>query len=52
MARKTRNIGIILTGIWLLLTGLLNILNIYITNFSLLMGLLAVAAGVLLLLGK
>lgn len=52
MAWRNRNIGLILAGIWLLLTGLIPILDIHINNLNLIMALLAIAAGVLLLMGR
>ncbi len=54
MAKKiTKNLGMLLLAIWLILSGLLQLVDIgipEITNF--LLPLLAIAAGVLLLLNK
>ena len=48
-----RNIGMILLGIWLILTGLLPLLNVALSS-TVTMGLavLAIAAGVLILLRR
>jgi hypothetical protein len=50
--KRTSKIGQILLAIWLILNGLIPLLNIHITNLGLLMGLLAIAAGVLILLDR
>ncbi len=49
----SRNLGMILLAIWLILTGLLPLLNVRI-SFTVSMGLaiLAIAAGILILLRK
>jgi hypothetical protein len=54
MARMglTKSLGMLLLGIWLILTGLLQIVNIGIPEVGLILSLLAIAAGVLILLGK
>ena len=46
------NIGVILAGAWFLLTGLLSLISFSFSGLGLVMSLLAIAAGVLLLLGK
>lgn len=48
--RLTDNLGLLLLGIWLILTGLLPLINLNIPAISLILNLLAVAAGVFLLL--
>lgn len=50
--RLTRNIGMLLLGIWLILTGLLQITSISIAGIGPILALLAIAAGVLILLGR
>lgn len=51
--RKWRsNLGLILLGIWLILSGLLTFITIPIEGVPTLMALLALAAGVLLLLRR
>lgn len=49
---RHRNLGLLLAGVWFTLTGLIPVLNIQAANLSLITALLAVAAGVLLLLGR
>lgn len=46
------NIGVILAGGWFLLTGLFSLISFSFSGLGLVMSLLAIAAGVLLLLGK
>ena len=41
-----------LLGVWLILSGLINIINLSFAGLGLLMGLLALVAGILLLLGR
>jgi len=50
--RLTRSLGMILLAIWLILTGLIPLLNIGFSGQGTLMGVLAVAAGVLILVGR
>ncbi len=45
-----KNLGMILLGIWLIVTGLLQIFNISIP--AIIMSIVAIVAGVLLLFGK
>lgn len=55
MARKmklTKSLGMILLGIWLILTGLMQIANLQIPGMGFLMAVLAIVAGVLILLGR
>lgn len=48
-----RNLGMILLGIWLILTGLLPLLNIRISpTVTMALAVLAIAAGVLVLLRR
>ena len=47
-----RNWGLLLLAVWLVLTGLIPLLAINITRSGTFMNILAVAAGVLLLLGR
>jgi len=49
---KGRNIGIMLAGIWFVMTGLIPLFSISMANLNLIMAVLAVATGVVLLLGK
>jgi hypothetical protein len=48
----TRNVGMLLLGIWLILTGLAQVATIAIPAFGTLLALLAIVAGVLILLGR
>ena len=48
----TRSVGMLLLAVWLILTGLFSLLGISFTGFAVLMAILAIAAGVLILLGR
>jgi hypothetical protein len=48
--RLTNNIGMVLLAIWLILMGLLPLLSINIAGIDLILAILAIAAGVLILL--
>lgn len=48
----TRNLGMLLLAIWLILTGLLPFLNVSMAGLVTVMAILAIAAGVLILLGR
>ena len=50
--RLTRNMGMLLLGIWLILTGLLQIVSISIAGIGIILALLAIGAGVLILFGR
>lgn len=50
--RLTKNLGMLLLGIWLILTGLLALLRLAIPEGSLILAVLAIVAGVLILLGR
>lgn len=48
-----RNIGVVLLGLWLILTGLLPLLNVPISStVSMALGVLAIAAGILILIRR
>jgi hypothetical protein len=47
-----QKLGMLLLSVWLILTGLIALLNMSFQGLSLIMGLLAIAAGALLLLGR
>jgi hypothetical protein len=49
--KLTKNIGMLLLGIWLILSGLIPLLNIYFSGLGTLMAILAIAAGAFILLG-
>ena len=46
---QSRNLGTILLGIWLILTGLLPLVTIQVPGAEIVLAILAIAAGVLLL---
>jgi hypothetical protein len=48
----TRNWGMLLLGIWLVLTGLLPFVHITFANMGMILSILAVAAGSLILLNR
>ena len=50
--RLTRNIGRFLLAIWLVLTGLVPLLNLSFSGLGTVMAILAIAAGVLIALGR
>jgi hypothetical protein len=50
--RLTKNLGLLLLGIWLILTGLLPLLRLTIPESGLILAVLAIVAGVLILLGR
>lgn len=53
MAMKlTKNIGMLLLGIWLILGGLIPLLNLSFSGLGTLMAILAIAAGAFILLGR
>lgn len=47
--KMLKNLGMILLGIWLILTGLMQVFNISIPAIDIIMAILAIAAGVLIL---
>lgn len=46
------NLGMILTGIWLIATGLIPLLHLSYSGLGTIMAILAIVAGALILLGK
>jgi hypothetical protein len=48
----THNIGFLLLAIWLILWGLINLLSLSFSGLWLIMGLLAIAAGIFILLER
>jgi hypothetical protein len=52
MRRFTKNIGMLLLAIWLILTGLIALFSLSFNGLDLIMGLLAIAAGIFILLGR
>lgn len=50
--KSTKKLGMTLLAIWLILTGLLAIVSIPIPFLNIIMAILALGAGVLILLGR
>jgi hypothetical protein len=50
---RSRSLGMLLLGLWLILTGLLPLIDVRIsTTMSTALALLAIVAGILILLGR
>jgi hypothetical protein len=52
MKRYTKNIGMLLLAIWLILTGLVALFSLSFEGLGVIMGLLAIAAGIFIFLGR
>ena len=50
--KATRNLGMLLLAVWLILTGLIPLLKFSFAGLGTLMAILAIAAGVLILMGR
>ena len=50
--RLTKNLGLLLLAIWLIMTGLISVLSLSFAGLPMVMAILAIAAGVLILLGR
>jgi hypothetical protein len=50
--RIPENLGIVLLAIWLILEGLISLLNLGFEGIGVIMGLLALAAGILILINR
>jgi hypothetical protein len=48
----TKNLGMLLLGVWLILGGLQPLLNVGFPGVGTIMSILAIAAGVLILIGR
>jgi hypothetical protein len=48
----TKNLGMLLLSIWLILYGLIALLKFNFSGLGIIMAILAIAAGVLILLGR
>jgi hypothetical protein len=48
----TRNIGFLLLAIWLILYGLIALFSLSFSGLGLIMGILAIAAGIFILIGR
>jgi hypothetical protein len=52
MRRFTKNIGMLLLAIWLILYGLIALFSLSFNGLGIIMGLLAIAAGIFILQGR
>ena len=50
--RLTGNLGLLLLAIWLIVTGLIPLLNLSFSGLGTVMAILAIAAGVLIVVGR
>ena len=50
--KVTKSLGMLLLAIWLILTGLIPLLNLSFSGLSTVMTIIAIAAGVLILVGR
>jgi hypothetical protein len=50
--RVTKSLGMLLLAIWLIISGLIPLLNLSFEGLGTLLAVLAVAAGVLILIGR
>ena len=50
--KLTKNIGMLLLSVWLIATGLISILNLSFSGLGVIMAILAIAAGIFILLGR
>ncbi len=52
MRRFTKNIGMLLLAIWLILYGLIQVFGLHFNGSEIVLGLLAIAAGIFILIGR
>jgi len=50
--KLNKNLGMLLTGIWLIATGLIPLLDLSFSGLGTIMALLAIAAGALIVMGR
>jgi hypothetical protein len=50
--KVTRNIGMLLLALWLVLTGLIPLLSLSFSGLGIVMAALAIAAGILIAVGR
>ena len=50
--KLTKNLSMLLLGIWLILTGLIQLLSLSFSGLGILMAIFAIAIGVLIALGR
>jgi len=50
--KLTRNVGMLLLAVWLIATGIVPLLNLSFSGLGTVMAILAIAAGVLIVVGR
>jgi hypothetical protein len=50
--RATKSLGMLLLGVWLIISGVVPLLNLSFSGLGTLMAVLAVAAGALIIVGR
>jgi len=50
--KLTRNLGMLLLAAWLVMTGLIPLLNLSFSGLGTLMAILSIAAGILIVVGR
>ena len=50
--KMTKNVGMLLLAIWLIVTGLIPLLNLSFSGLGTIMAILAIAAGALIIVGR
>jgi len=50
--KLNRNLGTLLLGIWLVLTGLISLIDLHFSGLGMIMAVLALVAGLLIVLGR
>jgi len=50
--KVTRNLGMLLLAVWLVMMGLITLLNLGFSGLGTVMAILAIAAGVLIVVGR
>ena len=50
--KLTSNLGMLLLGIWLVLTGLISLIGLHFSGLGVIMSVLALVAGILMIVGR
>ncbi len=50
--KTTQNLGTLLLGVWLVFSGLISLIHLNFSGLGLIMGVLALVAGFLILIGR
>jgi len=50
--KVTRNLGMLLLAVWLVMTGVIPLLNLSFSGLGTLMAILSIAAGILIVVGR